>query len=446
MSPQALIEHALAETPPGRPVWIALSGGLDSSLLLTLTIRAAHDQARPVYALHVNHGLQASAGEFERHCQVLCSRLGVPLFIERVAVATGRGLGWEGAAREARYAAFAKRVPAGDVLWLAQHRKDQAETFLLAALRGSGIRGLAAMPGARVWQGRYLVRPWLDVPREELETEAVRRGLVWVEDPSNVDVGLDRNFLRHQVLPLLESRWPTAEASLAQTATWAGEADALLAELASHDLSLAGGEPGCLPLSCLASLSLPRQRLLIRHCCEHLELTMPPASRLATLIGQLEARRDARVHVNWIGGEARVWRGRLYLQVPTEDLPNDWQRQWDGRTVLQTPAGQLAMVLEKESGGDASLILRPRRGGECLHLPRRGRRDLKRLLQEYGVPPWQRARLLVVWHGDQVVAVLGEELPGGGITNAGWRLFPAKARSSIGNRPHVDTPPPAQDH
>ncbi|QTF92356.1 ATP-binding protein, partial [Halomonas sp. BM-2019] len=133
MSLQSAIDRALAQTPPGRCVWVALSGGLDSSLLLALAAEACRRHPRPLHALHVHHGLQAAADGFERHCRRLCSRLGVPLFVERVAVDLTAGQGLEGAARETRYAAFARRVAPGETLWLAQHRDDQAETFLLAA-------------------------------------------------------------------------------------------------------------------------------------------------------------------------------------------------------------------------------------------------------------------------------------------------------------------------
>ncbi|MGB8714530.1 MAG: tRNA lysidine(34) synthetase TilS, partial [Onishia taeanensis] len=255
---QRLIDDALAETPPGRCVWVALSGGLDSCLLLTLAARAAHRHPRPLYALHVDHGLQAASAEFIRHCHRLCDRLGVPLFIERVSVDVTARRGLEGAAREARYGAFAARLNAGDTLWLAQHRRDQAETWLLAALRGSGMRGLAAMPRARGWAGSRIARPLRELPRTRLEREAEAIGLGWVEDPSNEDETLDRNFLRRRVLPLLESRWPHAEASLARSATLAGEADDLLDELAALDLAACGSDPGQLALPALKALSAPR--------------------------------------------------------------------------------------------------------------------------------------------------------------------------------------------
>ncbi|MFC3284365.1 tRNA lysidine(34) synthetase TilS [Litchfieldella rifensis] len=445
MSLQSSIDNALAQTSPGRPVWVAVSGGLDSCLLLTLAASAARRHPRTLYALHVNHGLQAAAREFETHCRRLCSRLGVPLFVERIEVSVSNGLGVEGAAREARYAAFARRVAIGDTLWLAQHRRDQAETFLLAALRGSGVRGLAAMPHERDWRGRCLIRPWLDVPRATLEDAASRSGLEWIEDPSNTDQGLDRNFLRHRVLPLLESRWPATQASLAQAASLAGEADILLGDLAALDLAAAGGDPGCLSVASLAGLSPPRQRLLIRDCCARLGLALPGGARLSSLLDQLEARYDAEACVAWEGGEGRIWRGALYLQAPFAALPADWQTEWDGAAALQTPVGRLTLGLQAESGERCGLWLRARQGGERLELAHRGRRDLKRLLQEWEVPPWQRSRLLVAWHGDRVAAVLGEGLPGGGVTSAGWRLLPGAVRAPAENRPSVDTRLPARD-
>ncbi|WP_431024440.1 tRNA lysidine(34) synthetase TilS [Halomonas sp. H5] len=402
----ASIDRALAETPPGRVVWVALSGGLDSSLLLSLAARACRRYPRPLHALHVHHGLQAAADDFEHHCWRLCSRLGVPLFVERVSVDPGKGLGLEGAAREARYGAFAARVAPGETLWLAQHRDDQAETLLLAALRGGGVRGLAAMPAHRDWQGRGLRRPLLGISRAELRRAAEHLGLAWVEDPSNAEIHQDRNYLRHAVMPRLEARWPGAAARLARTAARAGEADALLGELAAEQLVALGGDPARLPAADLAALSRPRQRLLVRHACERLALALPPAARLDSLLTQLVARRDAEVRVDWPGAEARLWRGDLYLLAPQLPLASDWSREWTGASPLSGPWGPLAVSLERGDGETPALLVRPRRGGEWLRLTGRGRRDLKRLLQEWGLPPWRRQRLLVVWAGDAPVAVL----------------------------------------
>jgi len=401
MTLQALIDDALAETPPGRCVWVALSGGLDSALLLTLAAEACRRHPRPLRALHVHHGLQAAADDFEVHCRRLCSRLGVPLFVERVAVDLAAGQGLEGVAREARYAAFARRVAPGETLWLAQHRDDQAETFLLAALRGSGVRGLAGMPPVRAWRGRALARPLLAASRVSLEAEAVRRGLSWVEDPSNADEGLDRNLLRHTVLPALTARWPRASAALARSAALAGEAEGLLGELAELDLARLGGDPARLPTAGLSALTPARQRLLLRHACTRLDLPTPPAARLATLLEQLGARSDAEARVAWPGGEARLWRGRLYLLAPPPALPASWQQAWSGDGPLSTPLGECDVRLWPEGGETGGgLCLSPRRGGERLRLAGRGSRDLRRLLQELEAPPWERERLLVVWHLD----------------------------------------------
>ena len=244
MSLQALIDDALANTSPGHGVWVALSGGLDSALLLSLAAEACRRHPRSLRALHVHHGLQAANDDFERHCRWLCSRLGVPLFVERVHVDSHAGEGVEAAARRARYAAFARRIRPAERLWLAQHQDDQAETFMLAALRGSGPAGLAGMPRRREFEGIILERPLRDVARRTLEAEAHRRGLVWVEDPTNAERQFDRNYLRHEVLSALEARWPHAQASLARSAELAGEAAGLLDELADLDLARLGGEPG----------------------------------------------------------------------------------------------------------------------------------------------------------------------------------------------------------
>lgn len=403
---QVLIDDALAQTPPGRTVWVALSGGLDSSLLLALTSEACRQYPRPLQALHVHHGLQRAADDFERHCRQLCLRLGVPLSIERVRVEQRAELGLEGAAREARYAAFIRCVAPGETLWLAQHCDDQAETLLLAALRGSGVRGLASMPAVREWRGRRFERPLLRVTRAQLEAEAERSQLSWIEDPSNTDESLDRNFLRRRVVPLLQTRWPQAVEALAQSAAHAAESDALLEELAAQDLTLLGGDPARLPLAQLTRLSLARRRLLVRHACRRLALPTPPKARLEALLTQLAARRDAQVQVVWPGGEMRLWRDTLYL-LPSQAVPtSSWQQEWDGVAPTATPWGEMRVTLTPESGGEVQLRLMPRQGGERLRLTGRGSRDLKRLLQERDVPPWERERVVVVWHKDVPVAAL----------------------------------------
>lgn len=398
---RTLLERALAETPPGRGVWVALSGGMDSSLLLTLAAEVCHAQGRPLKALHVNHGLQDAAAAFEHHCRALCQRLGVELTVARVVVSL-QGKGVEGAAREARYAAFAEHVPEGGTLWLAQHRTDQAETWFLAALRGSGVRGLAAMPQRRALGDITLMRPWLDAPHRSLvdEAGALKRAgkLDWCDDPTNADIVFERNYLRHGVFPVLTERWPHAERALATTAEHMQDADALLTAYATEELATLMLASGQLDAEALAIRSRARQRLLVRTFCQQCGLATPPARRLDTLLDQLSAAAGAQVRVAWPGVCARLWRGRLYLLTPASPAEDSLaacaaQREWRAVRRGNAPLETL-------------LTATGRRGGEVIRLPGRGRRDLKRLLAESDVPPWERDTVIVLWAGDTCVAVL----------------------------------------
>ncbi|MCL7929393.1 tRNA lysidine(34) synthetase TilS [Halomonas llamarensis] len=385
------LHSALAETPPGRSVWVAISGGLDSTLLLSLAVIACKETQTSLKAIHVHHGLQAAAETFEQHCRKLCASLSVPLTVARVSVSSN-GQGVEGASREARYAAFAEHVSAGDDLWLAQHQNDQAETFLLAALRGSGLRGVSAMPKQRPWRGGKIIRPWLDVPQDDLTCAAEALGLTWCDDPSNAKTHYNRNFLRHRVFPVLSERWVRTHACFAAVAEQAGDADALLTEYAEEELATLSVGEGQLDVTALGRRSLARQRLLVRTLCQQLGMVTPPRKRLESLLSQLDAGAGAQVRVAWGNVEARVWQQRFYLIKQRAPLPA-WCATWDGQAKLVTPLGEVPLSLVSES----SLTVMWRQGGEVLEMPKRGRRDLKRLLQEANIPPWERERVVVIW-------------------------------------------------
>ncbi|WP_043306932.1 tRNA lysidine(34) synthetase TilS [Pseudomonas sp. ML96] len=408
------------------PAWyVALSGGLDSTVLLHLLARLRERQALPpLFAIHVHHGLQAVADAWPAHCQAFCDQLGVPLHIERVQVDNGASL--ERAAREARYLAFEHRLEEGGLLLTAQHRDDQAETLLFRLLRGAGVRGLAGMPTSRRLGRGWLARPLLQVSRAELEAYAYEQGLSWVEDPSNADTGLARNFLRREVLPLLAQHWPQAGASLARTAAHMREADQLLAELAVVDLAAIRADHAhiwldlpSLELAPLRHFSEVRQRNLLRHWLAPFT-RMPDSEHWAGWSSLRDAAVDAVPLWRLEGGELRRaderlwWLSGDWLEPPPEPpvWTNPQQAQsllGNGRVVLQgaAPSGPLRLCY--------------RQGGEVMALAGRGHRDLKRLLNERAVPAFVRGRLPLLYRGDELIAVAN--LPGlDGPPSAEWRF------------------------
>ena len=302
------------------PAWhIALSGGLDSSVLLHLLARLSNREALPpLSAIHIHHGLQPVADAWPEHCRQVCAALGIPLQVRHVQVASGASL--ERAAREARYAALAAELGAGDVLLTAQHRDDQAETLLFRLLRGAGVRGLAGMPSSRRLGRGWLVRPLLDVSRRELEAYAQAEGLNWVEDPSNQDDRMARNYLRNRVMPLLAARWPQAQNNLARSAVHLREAQELLDDLARQDLAAARQDPAPFPwlplpslaLAPLVSLSPARQRNAMRHWLAPLT-PLPDSDHWAGWGDLLRASVDAGLYAAINEG---VWAG--VLKAPLE--------------------------------------------------------------------------------------------------------------------------------
>lgn len=391
---------------------VAFSGGLDSTVLLHAlsSIRTEHDIS--LRAIHVDHGLHPDSASWSSHCIHVASALGVDCAVLRVSVCND-GQGMEAAAREARYAALAEALGENEWLLTAQHADDQAETVLLALLRGSGPAGLAAMPiSASFGRGR-LLRPLLGVTRVALEEWAEAQGLMWLDDPSNQNRSIARNHLRHEVMPVLKARWPAAEHSFSRSAGLAAEADELLTVLGLLDLEALSDGP-MLDAEGVAALGPVRARNLLRVWLTSRGLPHPPYDRLIEAQRQLHAARNDRAPtVRWAGAVLRRWQGRLYAGTEAERAPLGWSALWDGATPLLLPSGLGSIALEPAGHGldvtrlqGKALEVRFRSGGERLRLHANGpHRVVKHLLAEAGIPPWERDQVPLLYCEGTLIAV-----------------------------------------
>lgn len=388
------------------PLLVGYSGGMDSTVLLHWLWRSAQAADMPLRAVHIQHGLQAAAEDWAGHCRHQCLAWGVPLAVHHVQVDRQAGLGIEGAARQARRAAFAAELRDGEHLALAQHQDDQAETFLLRALRGSGVDGLAAMETDAGLGTHRLWRPLLRTPRAALLAYARQHRLQWIEDPSNDDDTADRNFLRLRVLPLMRQRWPHAADALAASAAHCGGVRTMLEDEDEELLAHVQAAARVLSVERLRQLSAARRaRVLRRWVVQHAAAPLP-----ARVLAQLEhellpSAADRQAQVRWHDHSIRQWRGHWYLlPATTPRLPPHWQADWDGRAPLPLPdGGQLALV--GAAAFDRPMQVRARQGGERIRLPGRGHQHaLKDCLQREHLAPWRRAQLPLLYAGDELHA------------------------------------------
>jgi tRNA(Ile)-lysidine synthase len=414
--PAASLRAVLNAHVPARSAGlvVALSGGADSaSLLAALAVLGRDFRALPLRAVHVDHGLQPAAADFRKTCKAVCEQLRVPLRIVTVVVDAKAGESIEAAARDARYAALAQELAPRECLLTAHHRKDQAETILLQALRGAGVKGLSAMPICRVFGAGWHVRPVLDMPRSELEQFGAHLAELPSTDPMNEDLRFDRGFLRAKVWPIVERRWPGAEVALARVAGHMADAQQLLDAVAAKDLAnLRDGDalliPGLRSLSQLARVNAVRLWL----CEAHVE--PPSTARLTEALRQvLEADSDQLPAIEWGNAALRRYRQRLFL-TPAKpqrlEDPRPWRAAIGSRVPLGPGLGFLS--LRAQPGGIAAgrlpdvLMVRRRDGGETLKPAQMARtQTLQHLCQSLGVLPWMRDALPLVFAGDALIAV-----------------------------------------
>lgn len=390
---------------------------MDSVVLLHLLQSIAPRFRWRLSALHVHHGISPNADAWAESCTKLCVQNAIPLHVERVDISSLRDAhGVEAAARKLRHKAFLSQVC--DFVALAHHADDQAETLLLQLLRGAGVKGVSAMPVLKPanHQMHATVRPLLDVSREQLYVYASENSLSWIEDESNADVRYPRNFLRHRILPELQSCFPRYRETLARSAHHFAEASQLMEELAQLDASQAI-EGETLGVDSLRALSHARAKNLLRHFVHVQGAVMPQSVQIEDMLGQLcDAREDAAVCVAFGDWEVRRYQGRVHVMPALSDFDPAIVLDWTGQRELVWPALKARLMFSEVSGNGISLeklkgesiSLRLRSGGESLRLHHNGpNRSLKNILQEKHVPPWQRERLPLLYCGDELVAIIG---------------------------------------
>ncbi|MBY6186942.1 tRNA lysidine(34) synthetase TilS [Marinobacter hydrocarbonoclasticus] len=431
--PLARLEAALAESlrphlATGSRVWLAYSGGVDSELLaLCLARWGKRHPSHSLHLIHVHHGLSQFADQWAEHCIARATALALPLEVVRVTLQQGPRTSVEASARQARYQAFAERLAPGDCLLTAHHLDDQAESMLLALKRGSGPRGLSAMAPAQPFGGGTLLRPWLTIRRREIEAVAQAEALLHIEDDSNTDTRFDRNFLRHQVLPLLNARWPGFSQTAARSAALCAEQQQLCDELAQADLAQYQQPDGALSVTGLNQLSQARRNNLIRFWLRGQGAQMPSQAQMVAMAPLWQAREDAQPQLDWGGHSLRRFRNALYLVAPQPVLPlteepiappqgaslangQVWHfeiREQGLRLRLPEP-GQKVTV---RYGLPGNLRLKPQ--------GRSGSRPLKKLWQEQGVPPWKRGHVAMLCYDEEVVAALGYWLESAALCESG---------------------------
>ena len=408
-SPRQLLV-ILQRLPACRQYWLAYSGGRDSHVLLHALAMLRSELTASLQVVHIDHGLHRQSSSWSRHCQAVCETLQLPLLIRRVHADTADGESPEAAARRARYAMLASLLPAGDVLLTAHHQDDQAETLLLQLLRGAGPHGLAAMPELKSFADGFLARPLLDFSRNELQAYADHHALQWIDDPSNDEHSFSRNYLRHQVMPVLQARWPASARTISRSARLCGDAAGLLDELAAQDLSAITYGDG-VSISSLRELSPTRQRNVLRYWCISHSLPLPGEVHIHQIQQQMTAPADGAPMVCWPGAEVRRYQDCWYIMPPLSTLDTTTVLKWDMQSPLVLPHGQLSATRTETGDGlaaeyvDQGITVRFRRGGERWPMANGRHQALKKILQQREVVPWLRNRLPLIFVNDELAAV-----------------------------------------
>ncbi len=396
--------------------WIAFSGGVDSHVLLHLIAKVF--PRHQLTAVHINHGLSPNAKQWQEHCRNVCKQLNINFLTLAVQAHPLPGQSPEAAARDARYDALKTLIEKDAVLLTAHQQDDQAETVLLQLLRGGGVAGLAAMPMIKNFGNGYLIRPLLNIKRAELELYAQTHQLQWIEDESNEDPRFDRNFLRLKLFPKLNERWPHATQLLAKFAQQCAEDEHILNTLAEIDINqIRGLTQNTLAISQLLQLNEIRQRNVLRYWLKNLQGIFPSRNIIRAIQNNiLLAKPDAQPLVESDGVIIRRFDNYLYADFLIDQQAEAKEMTWHDLTqplLLPTKLGRLIATWHDKSTQPVSRLPKNvvlkivfRVGGEKIQpLGRKGNHVLKKLLQEWRVPPWQRDQIPLVYYENKLIAI-----------------------------------------
>jgi len=396
-------------------LWVGYSGGVDSHVLLHVLDSFAREHNLNLTAIHINHGLSNKAKEWAEHCLSVCNIMNVKMQLIEIDATAPKGESPEAWARAMRYDAIRKLISDEDLLYTAHHKDDVVETLLLQLFRGAGPAGLSAMPAKARFGKGWHCRPLLGFSRSQLEEYARNSHLIWIEDESNQDDKFDRNFLRNNIMPAIKNRWPGVIETVSRAAGHQAQASELLNELAKRDMADIIHKPsGCLDIKSLVRLSKPRMANTIRYWLKHKGLTLPAEKHLARIfIDIVDAREDASSCVSWQGTEVRRYRNLMFASIPLPDI-SDRQKgiSWDLQQICTLPIGELQAIETKGSGlkaakcRDKVVSVRFRSKGELI-MHAGHHHSLNKLFQEYGIAPWYRNYVPLIYIDNKLVEVAG---------------------------------------
>lgn len=425
------LQAFLRQYDSGRTCWIGFSGGMDSHVLLSLCHGLSRQLPVNFHVVHVNHGLSRHAQQWAGHCERVCREYGFAFTARELKLVHCAGDSLEAAAREARYQILAEILEQGDMLLTAHHQDDQAETLLLQLLRGAGPKGLAAMPQIKPFARGFHGRPLLAFPRESLREYAALKSLEWIEDESNENRQLSRNFIRHDIMPLLASRWPSAAETLSRSAANCAEAQSLLDDYAAGMYAnCQGSKAGTLSAAKLLQFAPAQQRLVLRYWIRQCGHSVPDSRKIAGIqTDVLTAAWDRMPYISWGNIELRRYRDDLYLLARKAEAGLQDNYAWDLSVPLRLPGlGALRAVAVQGKGLRTDIhdvSVRFRQGGEIIDLPGRGRHTLKNLFHQQNVLPWERGRVPLIFAGDRLAAAVGYFIDrefAAGEAETGWEI------------------------